>query len=171
MSSFKQHFQECVKNGSNIEVDMCHLDSITMEDICMLIEVISVEKLEVILSDDVKNHLYFDLFENLYLIPMLNNHNKEELAILLYLYKKLCYPTRWYKLYTNLTTIAPPNGTEYIMSDSFLICASQCMVDNYLITQHITSTYGIKYKTNPRNQYFIQYMSTGPKSAHAVGRD
>lgn len=136
-----------------------------MEDICMLIEIISVLELKVILSEEVKSHLSYALFDSFQVIPMLDVHNKEELAILLYLYKNPLCPVKKCRLYSTLTTLAPFDGVEYTMSDNFLVYSRQCEVDSYLITQHIASTYGIKYQTTPKNQYFIHYMSTAKKSA------
>ena len=164
----KQHIQECVNNGRDIIVDMCHLDSITMEDICMLIEIISVEKLRVILSDEVRLYLSCELRDGNHIVPILDIHNKEELAILPYLDRNSYHYVRSYDLYTNLTSVMPVVGDVYTMSDKFLICSKKCDVDTYLITNHIVSAYGIKYKTTPRNQYFAEYMSTNTKSAKST---
>ena len=59
MSNFKQHIRECFFTKTNITIEMDHLKEITFEDICMLIHIISVEKLDVILSEDVKKYLRY----------------------------------------------------------------------------------------------------------------
>jgi hypothetical protein len=163
MSDFKQYVQDCARNRNNIKVNIGHLDSITMEDICMLIHIMSVKKLEVILSQDVKHYLEYD-YLCMGIIFMANMHNKEELAILMYLHKNPVFPPKKsYDLYTSSKA-----NTRYAMSDNFLVYAKQCDVSDYSMTEDICKTYCIKYQNTPTNQYFEQYMSTGPKSARNV---
>jgi len=152
MSNFKQHIQNCVIAECNISIEIAHLSSITFEDICMLVHLISAEKFNVVLSEEVKKHLKYNIFKNVEAIHMLDVPNKEELAILLYLHDNSVFSPAIYDLYSDTS--------KYYMSDKFLIYAKKTGVDNYLLTIAICKAYGIRYKNTQLNKYFEHYMST-----------
>jgi hypothetical protein len=152
MSNFKQHIQNCVIAECNISVEIAHLEKITFKDICMLVHLISAEKFNVVLSEEVKKHLKYNLFKDTATIYMLDVPNKEELAILLYLHDNPVFSPAIYDLYFD--------ESKYYMSDKFLIYAKKTGVDNYLLTIDICKAYGIKYKNTQLNKYFEHYISS-----------
>lgn len=131
MTLFKNHIKQCINNKKNINVEIGHLESITFDDICALIYLLSETKTKIILSDRVKTKLC--IFENDYFMPDVDNI--EQLAILRYLSE----PNQDN---INVNRIHEPHR----MSTDFIILAECAAVDHYPITNDIIYKFKIGFE-------------------------
>lgn len=164
--SFREHIQQHI-DDKVIMVEMCHINSITFDDICILIHLITTQEIKVKLSPEVKTHLDYDMFTNhssAMLMPDVSNG--EELIVLLYLPQpKFQYlPTFnveiMYYSYSEQCYNYMGNP-KYNMSDRFFLAAKKYGIIGYPITIRIIANYNIpvEYSTDEAGKSLREYMN------------
>ena len=168
--SFREHIQQHI-DDKVIMVEMCHINSITFDDICILIHLITTQEIKVKLSQEVKTYLCYDMFtdhSSAMLIPDVSNG--EELIVLLYLPQpKFRYlPTfnvdiNYYLEQCDHYTYRP----EYNMSDRFFLAAKKYGIIDYPITIRIIANYNIpvEYSTDETADKSLREYMNIQKSA------
>ena len=141
---FREYIRECVINGTDITVEIEHLESVTFEDVCMIIHLVMTKGKKLMLSDATERQLdYATLVDNC--TVWFDNGMTEELAIIMFIV--LCDTH-----YTHpIRTYLPVNDEQgyakmYEMSPNFVLAARRCGVDDYMITKHIIAAFDIKYE-------------------------
>jgi len=168
MTSFKEYIQWCISQEKDtISVELGHLESVTFDDICVLIHLITTEDKKVFLSKEVKMDLCYDGLDNSHIIELKNTDNCEELAILEYF---SVTPTPYiYSVHlqkSNYINGELMSTTRYKMSPKFIQVAKKYKINNYPLTRQIISVYNIPYEYNTQRakMWFSSYMNM-PKSA------
>lgn len=157
MSTFKEYIIECIEEYKDVSVELKHLDSVTFEDICMLIHLITTQDKE-ISSNSASYCLPYLYNKNTML--MCEAHNKEELLILKFLSCKYMHKAKYIDLVLR--------KEKYIMSPKFVEMARCCGVYHYHITKNIISIFKIIYDTEEANSYLEYYKGNHKKSARNI---
>lgn len=160
MSTFKEYIRECVAKNENICVKEEHFGSVTFEDVCMLIHIITTTHNQVVMDNDasakincadmvMNHHIQFDKL-----------NYKESLAILAVI--AICKVDYLYPIIMH-------TGADdiYHMSDEFVKVAKYCGVYDYPVTKNIISRFRINYEysTEEADGYLDHYLNGQTKSA------
>ena len=157
MSTFKEYIIECIEEYKDVSVELKHLDSVTFEDVCMLIHLVTTQNKKIFRSNDVFHHLPH---MNNTTVMMLDVHNKEELLLLKFLSCIYMQNAKCLDLYLH--------KEKYIMSPKFVEMARCCGVYHYHITKNIISIFKIIYDTEEANSYLEYYKGNHKKSARNI---
>lgn len=167
MSAFKEYLRKCVTNNSDIMIKSKHLDSVTFEDICMVIHHVEKNKRKIKLRDDaiirkMHNNVRFNLRATIE-----NGEKDEKLAILVFI-------AGLSGGYTHaIATIRPIDDSgvypKYEMSRDFVLAAKKCGTIEHDITKCVIVAFNIKYDQSfeEADQYMNHYLGFSTKSSRS----
>jgi hypothetical protein len=160
MESFREYIQQHV-DSQIILVEMWHLNTITFDDICILIHLITTQNMKVKFSEAVKLYLNYEEFtqNSVARIPA-DAKNGEELIILMYL-PVLCYEFTYFVEISYYSKQHDDYVFQYQMSNKFTLAAKKYGILKYPGMIRIIANYNIpiEYSTDKANKCIREYMN------------
>jgi hypothetical protein len=135
MLSFREYIKQCVADDKDILVEVEHLDSVTYDDICALIYLISDKYKKVILSKNAKKKLNHNNYDRHFLKLVLDYKNCEELGILVYLS---------FDYHDILPILIYRDDQLHKMSTDFVLYAESFAMQNYRMVMNIMASFDIR---------------------------
>lgn len=152
MESFREYIKKCIAGDTDILVEPKYLNSIDFNDICVIIYLMTTQNKKVIFTPELKSLLGYDVYEASCEIIIQDVHNKEELAVLMYLAGP--YVGDCHHIY-----LMTPSG-RYKMSPAFSHRSRSCGVRDYPLSVKIIAMFDIPeaISTAIVDMFLLQYQ-------------
>lgn len=161
VSAFREQLRVCVIDGEDMLIKKEHLESITLEDVCMVIHLMTTSLPEFIrLCDEVKTMLTENHIFNRDIVSIDKLYNNENLVILITI---LSRDVNDFK-----PIMVHAGGSDFCnISNDFVTSAKKFGIYEYPITKRVINTFRMEYEypTEESEGYFNDYLSGQKKSA------